>query len=192
MNPDPRVVRELLDYDSSTGVMTWRKRGREWFKRERDCNAWNARYAGKRAGRVWTNKKYGYQCRMIAMLGSRLLEHHLAWLWMKGDPLPEQIDHRNRNSTDNRWNNLRPSTRIMNARNHSLQSNNTSGAAGVIWSKRDNKWLARCVINRKCRHIGLFDDIDDAARAVREFRSRHGFDPSHGMEPPHYRNQETP
>jgi len=114
------------------------------------------------------------------------MEHHLAWLWMTDDPLPEEIDHDNRDGTDNRWANLMSSTRPKNGRNQSMQRNNTSGVTGVHWNKGMGKWQGYCHIAGKRRHVGSFDEIDEAAMAVMELRADHGFNPKHGLEVAHY------
>lgn len=186
MEITPEIVRELLHYDPETGIFTWRERDHRWFKTGRDCRKWNSRYAGKRAGVVAQSSESGYRRRHISIFKRIIKEHHLAWLWMTDEPLPPQIDHRNRDATDNRWSNLRSSTSKKNSRNLSLSRRNTSRITGVSWHKFSGKWRAHCRINGRYRHIGYFDDIDDAAKAVSEFRAAHGFDPEHGAELAHY------
>ncbi len=74
-------------------------------------------------------------------------------------------DHINRNELDNRRENLRPATFTENARNRSLQSNNTSGVTGVSWSKQNKKWMVQITVNKKTLTIGFFDDKFDAIKA---------------------------
>lgn len=180
------VVRELLDYDPETGIFTWRNRDRRWFSSKRGWMTWNARYEGKRAGTVWTSPDGGYQRREMTLNYQRIKEHRAAWMWMKGAPAPTQLDHINRDATDNRWANLRASSNAENCRNLSKRRNNTSGVTGVSWSKVAGKWAARCRGDSRYQSLGYFDDISEAAAAVQEFRARHGFDPAHGAEPAHY------
>lgn len=52
------------------------------------------------------------------------------------------VDHINRDSLDNRKENLRVCTIGENARNARPRSDNTSGYKGVSWHKRDKKWTA--------------------------------------------------
>lgn len=182
MKITPEIVRELLQYDPETGIFTWKERKPHRCKSQHECNRWNSRHAGKRAGRIGINRKNGYQNRHITILGNSMLEHRLAWLWMTDIPLPMEIDHRNRDATDNRWDNLRPSSRQHNNKNRSMSSRNTSGVTGVTWNKASGKWLAQCKVKGKHFHLGYFDyhDLDLAAMEVMEFRLEKGFDAAHG------------
>ncbi len=143
MEITPEVVREFLHYEPDTGLLTWRERDKRWFKTARDCQAWNTRWAGKRAGYV-TYKRDGYQWRKVSLFCKLYKEHRLAWMWMTDDPLPPEIDHENRDATDNRWANLRASNSGKNSRNMSMPQRNTSGVTGVSWSKPCGRWRAMC------------------------------------------------
>ena len=180
MDITPEIVRELLLYNPLTGVFTWRSRGDHWFKTAHSCRAWNTRLAGKRAGRYWADAR-GYRCRRVCLLGIEYLEHRLAWMWMLDDPLPSEIDHDNQDGTDNRWVNLFPSSRIKNQHNAHMNKNNTSGVTGVVRHIKTGRWHARGMVNGKRVHLGLFDEIDEAAMAVMEFRKEQNFSPRHGM-----------
>lgn len=181
MDITPEIVRELLHYDSGTGIITWKPRCEKWFRYERDCRGWNTRYSGKRAGSLRANGD-GYQLRQIALIGRHFLEHHVIWMYMTDDPLPEEIDHKNHDGTDNRWCNIRASNHTNNQHNMSMYHNNTSGVTGVHWHRKANKWQAKCYLNGKCHYLGLFTELDEAAMEVMEFRMENGFDPKHGME----------
>ena len=43
------LLRELLIYIPATGKLFWKERDRKWFKSDRDCLLWNARWAGNPA-----------------------------------------------------------------------------------------------------------------------------------------------
>jgi len=34
------IIRELLNYNSETGVFTWKNRDRKWFKTDRSWKIW--------------------------------------------------------------------------------------------------------------------------------------------------------
>lgn len=181
------IVREFLNYDPDSGMLTWRKRAEHWFSRPRICGMWNTRYAGKIAGRV-VEKPNGYQSRVVRLFGHPRLEHRVIWLYMLGDSLPVEIDHINHNATDNRWSNLRASDRGRNSRNSSMKHNNTSGITGVSWHKQSGKWRARCWSDGKRESLGYFDNLKEAGDALAEFRKRNGYDKCHGKEKAYYRN----
>lgn len=85
--------------------------------------------------------------------------HRLIFLWHNGY-LPEQLDHINRITLDNRIENLRPATISENASNRKIFSSNTSGAKGVSWHKISKKWFVYIDINKKRKNIGYFDDFE--------------------------------
>lgn len=182
MEITPEIARELLHYDPVNGIFTWRHRERWWFKTNGSFKAWNRQFAGKRAGCIWRKQRHGYKNREIRINGSRRPEHHLAWVWMTDKPLPVELDHINRDATDNRWVNLRASCRDSNTKNRSMLRTNTSGVTGVTWCPKSNKWQARCQLSGKRHRLGAFSEIDEAAMVVLEFRASHGFDPRHGLE----------
>lgn len=73
------------------------------------------------------------------------------------------IDHINRNKLDNRRENLRHCTQQENTWNSKTMSNNTSGYTGVY--KRNNKWCARIVVNKKQINLGTFATFEEAVDA---------------------------
>lgn len=75
------------------------------------------------------------------------------------------IDHINRNKLDNRKINLRYVSSRINARNTKVHSHNTSGVKGVFFSKKDNRWVARMILNNRQIHLGQFKDKDLAIKA---------------------------
>lgn len=75
------------------------------------------------------------------------------------------VDHINRNKLDNRKANLRIVTNSQNMLNTGMYSNNTSGYKGVVYHKRDKRWVAQVKINYKNIILGRFKDIDNAIEA---------------------------
>ena len=171
--PPVEYLRELLDYDPETGVLTWRERPLEMFKTERGCNAWNTRYAGKEAGCVDT-KPSGYQSVLVRLNGKRWMGHRLAFALYYGRDPGLEIDHVNRVSTDNRICNLRAVDHSRNVQNRvTPYRNNTSGYLGVSWAKREQKWLAHIRINGKKKHLGYFDAPEAAHTAYLTAKAKH-------------------
>lgn len=97
----------------------------------------------------------------IAVDDRRYRAHRLAWFYMTGQwPKPE-VDHKNTLRIDNRWQNLRLATSTINKENRrKANSNSAIGLLGV--SKRNDKFAARITVNRKERHLGVFDTPEQA------------------------------
>ena len=75
------------------------------------------------------------------------------------------VDHVDNNKLNNNINNLRWATYQENNMNSKLRSNNTSNYKGVIFDKQRNKYMAYVSINGKFKHLGRFDNIEDAVHA---------------------------
>lgn len=69
------------------------------------------------------------------------------------------VDHRNRNTLDNRRSNLRIATRQQNAAN----MDRGSALKGVTRSRK--KWVAQIGIGGTTHYLGVFDTAEEAARA---------------------------
>jgi len=59
------------------------------------------------------------------------------------------IDHINRNSLDNRLENLRCVSHSVNSQNQGIRKTNTSGIKNICYLKTENKWVYKKVINGK-------------------------------------------
>lgn len=121
----------LLDYDTSTGLFTWKRR----LQGNRH-EAFNTRYAGTKAG---STSSQGYT--QIRALGKLYLAHRLALFFNTGEWPSCKVDHINGVKTDNRLSNLRAVDNKEHSRNMALMSHNTSGTTGVSYSKRDDVWV---------------------------------------------------
>lgn len=77
-----------------------------------------------------------------------------------------EIDHVHGETTrnDNRKENLRMATRSQNMMNRNIQSNNTSGVAGVWWDYKRSKWIAYININNERKYLGSFDSFEKAVK----------------------------
>lgn len=93
--------------------------------------------------------------------------------FLLGEPKGLVVDHINHNTLDNRKINLRAIPKQGNDQNRSgAQRNNKSGFRNVYWSRDKNKWHVSVGIDRKKKHIGYFDDIEEAKKAATEARSK--------------------
>ena len=155
-------LKELFSYDEQTGL----------FVRKITVNH-NAK-EGTIAGTV--NKKLGYV--IISIDNNQYYSHRLVWLYMNGSFPSKQIDHINRNKSDNRICNLREVTSGQNRQNTNLRIDNKSGAKGVFWYKSRNKWISYIRVNGKRHSLGYHENFDDAVLARKEaenkFFTHHG------------------
>ena len=76
----------------------------------------------------------------------------------------KKTDHVNHCGLDNREQNIRVCTHQQNMCNRELQSNNTSGYAGVYWYKQSKKWSAIIKNNGILNYLGLFNSKKEAIR----------------------------
>lgn len=87
------------------------------------------------------------------------LAHRMAWLYVYGEWPTQEIDHIDRNPTNNAISNLRDVPRWFNKLNVDPQSNNTSGYIGI--DRFEGRWRARCCEE----HLGLFATLEEAVQA---------------------------
>lgn len=151
---DHGLLLEMLHYDPNTGIFTWKiQKGRA--KR------------GAIAGKQWNNAQTGRVIGLRLRIGQRAyLCHRLAWYYMTGVWPPEEIDHKNVDRLDNRWDNLRLATRAENQRNVKAQKNNRLGVKGVTFTK--GRYWARLMVDRKVINLGYHHTLDAAVKAYAE------------------------
>lgn len=142
-------VRELFDYDPATGNLVRR------VNKANQC-------AGSIAGSVNARGHINVQ-----VDGRLWAAHQIVFIFHHGY-LPVEIDHRNRDKTDNRIENLRPATSSQNKGNIQPLRNNTSGYRGVSKNSRSGKWHAQIKIHGKQTYLGRFDTPGAAALRYNE------------------------
>ena len=151
-------LREVLNYEPSTGTFTWRVVTSNRVK------------IGAIAGEV---DRHGH--RNISVDGARYGAHRLAWLYMCGRWPEQEIDHINLRKDDNRIKNLREATRNENCRNVTARRNNKSGFKGVCKLKNGPYYVAQIVIGGKTKYLGCFPTPEKAHDAyVSASRVHHG------------------
>jgi len=132
------TAKELWDYDSVEGSLTWKQRDRDKFTSE---NRWLKHKESKAGTICGTLTKRGYV--VVSFDGVQYYVHRLAWLLSYGEWPSEYIDHLNRDKSDNRLENLRIVSSGENSRNVSKSSRNTSGKVGVSYDEQTEVWRAR-------------------------------------------------
>tara|TARA_R110001632_G_scaffold220720_1_gene350834 strand:+ start:473 stop:976 length:504 start_codon:yes stop_codon:yes gene_type:complete len=158
-----KELKELVDYDNSTGLFAWRF-GRVGAKKGAICGS--------------KNKGSGYV--EITLLRKSYLCHRLVFLYTTGSfPLGE-VDHINHAKDDNRWCNLRDVHHLDNQKNRKIFKNNKSGTAGVSWHSASKKWQAGIQVNYKSINLGYYDVLDEAIKAREDANIKYGFHINHG------------
>jgi hypothetical protein len=141
-------AKESISYDPASGVFTWLK------------NRSGRTPIGSIAG---TKKPDGYT--HIKLCGFTYQAHRLAWVLMTGEWPTGQIDHIDGDPSNTRWLNLRAANPQQNSANRKIRIDSTSGVKGVYWVEQNKRWRAQICFNRKKRHLGYFQKIEDAAAA---------------------------
>jgi hypothetical protein len=142
-------LKEFLSYNKATGEFRWRKRsGRS--------------IVGAVSG--WTTN---FNYRLIRIKTEDHLAHRLAWLYEYGVWPNGEIDHIDRNRSNNAISNLRVANRVNQGANSPKHKNNTSGFRGVF---RDRKrWVAAAWTGGKAAPkrvtFGRCDTPEEAAAA---------------------------
>lgn len=180
--PSPAALRQLLTYDPQTGKLFWRERPRDLFQTDREWKRWNVRYAGAEA--FISLSQNGYRTGQI--FGQHFRAHRVAFAIYSGRWPVEEIDHIDRDRTNNRISNLREASRQENQRNKSRPSTNTSGHTGVMWHKGLGRWSAGIGIgSRKTLHLGHFATREEAVAARQAAERAYDYHPA----APHYARQ---
>src|SRR5262245_27259423 len=88
--------------------------------------------------------------------------HQLAWLYVHGQ-WPKEIDHINRDKSDNRIANLRDVPHGWNVCNKPSRSK--AGFMGVVERRYGRRYHAQIKINGYMQHLGAFATAEEAAAA---------------------------
>lgn len=132
-------LRAMLHYDPDTGHFTWiRKVSRKVV-------------VGERAGSL---NGSGY--RQIRIGGKIYSEQRLAFLYMTGDWPAGQVDHKDRDRANNRWENLRVASNAQNSRNRPPCLGFVTVSGGYV---------ARIRVNGRRMNIGKYSTPEAATAA---------------------------
>jgi len=149
---------EVLHYDPVSGVLTW--------KGNRGTNQTKGRVAG------WIRKD-GY--RYLTVSKERFLAHRLIWFYMTGEWPENQVDHKDRCRSNNKWENLREATYSQNGANSAVRKDSISGIKGVAFHPQSGRWKARITSGSKPHYLGIFKTPDLAHQAyISAARKYHG------------------
>lgn len=129
-------LRYFLSYDPETGVWTWLNPPNH-----------NTRLKGQQAG---NRRNDGYL--RIRIGGCLYYSSHLANLYMTGFLPKEEMDHKDRDPSNDKWTNLREATSSQNKFNRTYD-----GLRGVYRS--GSNWYASV---GRSNYLGLFKTLEEA------------------------------
>lgn len=82
---------------------------------------------------------------------------------MTGEWPSADVDHKNRDRRDNRWENLRAATRSQNNANRVTTASH--GFKGATYNKRQGRWAAQTKFKGKPVYLGYYDTPEEAHAA---------------------------
>ena len=108
----------------------------------------------------WSCNYYGYAIRSEGGRKNKkcIFMHRL----INKTPKGFDTDHINRNTLDNRKENLRTATRSQNEINKGLRKDNKTGFKGIRYVVKIKRWTAYIGINKKFKHLGCFKTKKEA------------------------------
>lgn len=141
-------LKEMFNYDPNEGV--FRARFKRWT-------------SAKNIGEVIGVTNRGVNPSVY--IERRLYKvSHLAWLYVHGWLPTNQIDHINRNPSDNRISNLREATQSQNKANCRTYRNNRLGLKNI--RLRGGQYEVRCSKDGKTHQFGKYPCLGQAVRAA--------------------------
>ena len=160
---DAEMLRKLVVYDESTGLMMWRNDHKtlSWIR------------AGDVVGK--DSRKSGY--RSTALNGKQYYQHRLVWLYVYGEWPTSAIDHINGNREDNRIENLRLATASENQ--HNRKKTKDRGAPVGAYKHYSGNWYSMIMVDKKSKYLGSFKTAEEAAEAyAKAKKDLHPFNPN--------------
>ncbi len=150
-NETDELIQEWIDkYRYEDGKLYYKK-SRYKSKIGKEVKYFHRGKYNQYLGLTYKGKTYGLHTVIFAMFHRKV---------------PKVIDHIDRNSLNNRIENLRESSYHLNQFNTKMYLTNKSGFRGVVWDKSCNKWKAYINMQYKYIHLGYFD-TKEKAYAVR-------------------------
>ena len=159
--------KEKLSYCPDTGVLSWKE---DESKRPQ----WNGRYANKPVGCVGN---HGYICFNFTHNGEKkqYLVHRVVYAMMHGS-WPKEVDHKDRDKTNNRLNNLRECSSSSNGANIPVRKHNKLGVKGVSYVGEkvsgEKRYVAQSSIKGRRIYLGTFSTEELAKSAYDEFAKK--------------------
>lgn len=130
-------IRSRFNYDPDLGSLTWAYRDES----NKQNVYFNKYIAGKLAGSVNVHYKCGYKNEtvVVEVFGKKvnLTTARVCWLVQTGDWPKHTIDHTDRDSTNNKWENLRDVTQSENNKNKSKYKKKILDESLNLWQVKN-------------------------------------------------------
>jgi HNH endonuclease len=146
-------LREMLSYELASGLFRWRVKASK--------NTSIGAVAGTHSqGRI-----------VIRIKSQQYLAHRLAWKYVTGEWPNNNIDHRDGDSTNNAFSNLRDVPQSVNLQNlRTAKKTNLCGLLGV--RPHRSRFQAGITVAGKWHYLGAFDDKHSAHAAYLDAKRR--------------------
>ena len=132
-------LREVVRYEPETGIFYWRIQGA--YRR----NPGDVAGSPSKDGRI-----------RIRIDGTLYYRYRLAWLYVTGSWPEKNIEHINGDPTDDKWENLRDVSQIVNCQNRKRANRGSSTGVLGIHKSREGNYVAQIKHKGKRKTIGTF------------------------------------
>ena len=166
--PDINYLKECFEIDDSVPQgLRWKPQRPEFhFKAAKTHKRWTTLYAGKACGTIHRKRETTRKYYITQLSGRNFFNHRIIYGIHHGvADFKKAIDHIDGNSQNNDIKNLRLVTASENKLNSKINKNNTSGYKNIVFLKSRKKYVCQIVINRKRKHIGIYNTLEGALKA---------------------------
>ena len=165
--PDINYLKECFEIDNSVPQgLRWKlQRPESHFKTVKTHKRWTTLYAGKACGTI-SHKSETRKYYLTQLNGRTFFNHRIIYGIHHGvADFKKAIDHIDGNGQNNDIKNLRLVTASENKLNSKINKNNTSGYKNIYFHKLFKKYVCQIVINRKHKHLGFYNTLEEALKA---------------------------
>ena len=155
-------LHERFRYDSDRGLLVWKI-----------APPYKPSFCGRVAGYI---HNFGnYRRRYVKLMGRMYTHARLVYIFHYGK-IPENIDHIDQDSLNDRIENLRECTKQQNSRNRA--SGKKGGRYLPKWVQKTvngKRYRASLCVNKRTRYVGTYDTPEEAYAAAAEYaKNIHG------------------
>lgn len=167
--PSTEFVRQCFEYHD--GKLFWKVRPPNTFNNPSHTKTFNKQFAGREAGSPRDHKQHNRTTtRHVIIINSiKFYRYKLVWILHGNEMISgKTLDHINRDSLNDKIENLRFASKEQQAGNCGKRSHNTTGYKWVSYDKRRKKYYAQMNKNKHHIFLGYFDDPEEAHKAAKK------------------------